>query len=131
MVLSPNKKLKRLKRQLIDAGCDFVHGHSAHVFQGLEAIGRKLILHDTGDFLDDYATDEILRNDWSFLFLMDVDRGGIRRLTLRPVALGFAEVNFASGGVFDAICERMVSLSRDFGTRLERCAEGLELVLDA
>ena len=85
------------------------HGHSAHVFQGVEAYKGRLIMYDTGarcccrmleaisplnarpltrsqttfvappqplpsfpsfagDFIDDYARDEQLRNDWGFLF---------------------------------------------------------------
>jgi poly-gamma-glutamate capsule biosynthesis protein CapA/YwtB (metallophosphatase superfamily) len=131
MVLRPAPRLRAFKRRLLAAGCDIVHGHSAHVFQGIEAEARRLILHDAGDFLDDYAVDDVLRNDWSFIFLVDIDAAGVRRLVLRPVALGFAEVNLARDRVFDAICERMVEQSAAFGTALQRCAEGLELALPA
>jgi poly-gamma-glutamate synthesis protein (capsule biosynthesis protein) len=70
-----------------------------------------------------------MRNDWSFLFLLDVDPRGVRRLVLRPVVLRFAEVNLARGEAFDAICARMAEESKQFGAELRRCAEGLELRL--
>ena len=43
-----------------------IHGHSAHLFQGIEFYKGKLILYDTGDFVDDYQVDPLLRNDRSF-----------------------------------------------------------------
>jgi poly-gamma-glutamate synthesis protein (capsule biosynthesis protein) len=129
MVSRPSARLRTFKRRLLRAGADIVHGHSAHVFQGVEPEGRKIILHDTGDFLDDYAVDPFMRNDWSFVFLLDVDPHGVRRLVLRPVVLGFAEVNLAHGQAFDAICARMSEETRPFGAEMQRCAEGLELRL--
>jgi poly-gamma-glutamate synthesis protein (capsule biosynthesis protein) len=131
MVRHPDPVLHAYKQRLLAAGCDIVHGHSAHVFQGIETQGRGLILHDTGDFLDDYAVDEWMRNDWSFLFLVDIDAQGVRRVVLRPVELGFAEVNLARGKAFEAICAWMEELSRGFGTAFTRSAEGLELALPA
>lgn len=129
MVLRPSARLRAFKQALVAAGADIVHGHSAHVFQGIETAGRRVILHDTGDFLDDYAVDAEMRNDWSFLFLLEADAGGVRRLVLRPVQLGFAQVNLARGPAFAAICERMRAESRRLGTELEPCPEGLLLDL--
>lgn len=129
MVTRPSARLRIFKRRLLQAGIDIIHGHSAHVFQGVEPEGRKIILHDTGDFLDDYAVDQFVRNDWSFLFLLDVDPQGVRRLVRRPVVLDFAEVNLARGKAFDAICAWMSEESKLFGAELQRCAEGLELCL--
>jgi poly-gamma-glutamate synthesis protein (capsule biosynthesis protein) len=129
MVARPSASLRVFKQALLQAGTDIVHGHSAHIFQGVEPEGRKIILHDTGDFLDDYAVDQLMRNDWSFIFLLDVDSQGVRRLVLRPVVLDFAEVNLARGEAFDAICARMLEESKLFGAELQRCAEGLDLRL--
>lgn len=129
MVQYPGKELQDFKKRLLVSGVDIIHGHSAHVFQGIQAMGRQIILHDTGDFLDDYATDSRMRNDWSFLFLLDVDATGVRHLLMRPVKLGFASVNLAVGDEFTAICDRMLDMSAAFGTELQRCDEGLELYL--
>lgn len=129
MVLRPSGLLRTLKKALAAAGADILHGHSAHVFQGVEIAGRRLILHDTGDFLDDYAVDGYARNDWSFLFVVEIGRNGVRRLQLRPVTLGFAEVNLARGDDFEAICSRMRQFSAEFGTTLEQTRDGLDLAL--
>jgi len=94
--------------------------------KAIEVLGRRPILHDTGDYLDDYAADPAMRNDWSFLFRVEIGAGGIHRLTMRPVVLGFAEVNFASGQAADAICARMVEQSGAFGTKLERRGDTLQ-----
>jgi poly-gamma-glutamate capsule biosynthesis protein CapA/YwtB (metallophosphatase superfamily) len=52
-------------RAVLSAGADLFWGHSAHVVQGIEFWGGKVILYDTGDFVDDYAVDGELRNDLS------------------------------------------------------------------
>ena len=127
MVQRPSKMLRDYKKQLIAQGVTIIHGHSAHVFQGIETVGRSVILHDTGDFLDDYAVDPDLRNDWSFLFLLDVGLEGVENILLRPVRLRLATVHLATGSEFDAICERMQSLSAELGATLVRCEEGLRL----
>ena len=125
MVQRPSRVLRDYKQQLVAQGVTIVHGHSAHVFQGIETVGRSVILHDTGDSLDDYAVDPDLRNDWSFLFLLDVGADGVEDIVLRPVRLRLGTVHLATGSEFDAICERMQSLSAEFGTTLLRCDEGL------
>jgi poly-gamma-glutamate capsule biosynthesis protein CapA/YwtB (metallophosphatase superfamily) len=65
-------------RTLIDSGADIIFGHSCHVFQGIEVYEGKPILYSTGDFIDDYAVDEIEKNDQSFIFMVDVDSHQIR-----------------------------------------------------
>jgi hypothetical protein len=42
------------------------------VVQSVEVYRGKPILYDTGDFLDDYAVDDLLRNDLSALFREDI-----------------------------------------------------------
>src|SRR5215211_4082640 len=69
MVERPRHIFRRFARSVVDRGADVYYGHSAHVFQGVEVYRGKPILYDTGDFIDDYAVDERLRNDRSFVFL--------------------------------------------------------------
>lgn len=128
MILEPSAAIRAYRQDAVHRGFDIVHGHSAHVTQGVERMGRSLLLHDTGDFLDDYAVDPILRNDWSFVFMLETDRSGPRRLTLIPVILGFAQVRRAAQDEADALCARMARQSMKFGTVFTRTAEGLELV---
>jgi Bacterial capsule synthesis protein PGA_cap len=76
-------------RAMLARGVDVVYGHSAHIFRGVEVAQGKPILYDTGDFLDDYAVDPVLRNDQSLIFFADVDAPRLCALRLVPVHLPF------------------------------------------
>jgi poly-gamma-glutamate capsule biosynthesis protein CapA/YwtB (metallophosphatase superfamily) len=90
MVQRPKAIFRRFARAVIDLGVDVYYGHSAHVFQGVEIYRGKPILYDTGDFIDDYALDPRLRNDWSFFFQVSVEEGRFERLGLTLVKLARA-----------------------------------------
>ena len=120
MVERPRDLFRRFARCVVDRGADVYYGHSAHVFQGVEVYRGKPILYDTGDFIDDYAVDERLRNDRSFVFLVSVEGGALRRLELFPVVLSFARTGFAAGVEREEILRRMERLSAEFGTTFVR-----------
>ncbi|MEW6722350.1 MAG: CapA family protein [Candidatus Micrarchaeota archaeon] len=113
----------------MDMGIDIFHGHSAHVFQGIELWGKKPILFDTGDFVDDYAVDPFLRNDWSFIFLVHLDKKSkkTRKLELVPVHISQCQVNLAQDFLAGEICGKMEMLCREMGTKTRR--EGRNLVI--
>lgn len=120
MVQRPSDRFRRFARAVIDQGADLFHGHSAHVFQGVELHRGRPILYDTGDFLDDYAVDPVLRNDWSFLFRARFDGRRFTALELVPVTLPYAAVRLATGEAREAMMRRMATLSEEMGARLER-----------
>src|SRR5215204_2062878 len=128
MVRRPPEAFRLFARAVVDRGADVYYGHSAHVFQGVEVYSGRPILYDTGDFIDDYAVDERLRNDRSFVFLVSVEGGTFRRLELFPVDLSFARTRLAAGREREGILRRMERLSAEFGTQLLR-REGV-LVLE-
>jgi len=122
MVEYPPKVFQSFAKDLIDAGADIFFGHSSHVFQGVEVYKGKLILYDTGDFVDDYAVDPILRNDMSFIFKVEVDKSGPKQLELIPVLINgqdFSQVNLAHGKLAKDIMGMMKKRSRPFGTSFE------------
>jgi poly-gamma-glutamate capsule biosynthesis protein CapA/YwtB (metallophosphatase superfamily) len=128
----PDRRYREFGRWLLDEGVDLVHGHSAHVFQGLEQREGGLILYDCGDFVDDYAVDGELRNDRSFLFEVDVTPAGdLEKLRLRPVEIRDCAVETVSGDATAWWRERMRERSRPFGTdeAFERAGDGLALAL--
>ncbi len=90
---SPLRSIRRAGRDLLDAGATLVAGHSAHVFQGVE--GR--VLYDLGDFLDDYATDGVLRNDLGLLFLVTLSAAGPERIEVVPLKLEYCHTRLADG----------------------------------
>src|SRR5207249_4431134 len=75
------------------AGATLVAGHSAHVFHGVQ--GR--VLYDLGDFVDDYATDPVLRNDLGLLFLVTLDGKAPVRLEALPLKLDYRHTRVADG----------------------------------
>jgi poly-gamma-glutamate capsule biosynthesis protein CapA/YwtB (metallophosphatase superfamily) len=129
MVAMPDEQYRRFGRWLVDEGVDLVHGHSAHVFQGVEVWDGAPICYDTGDFVDDYAVDRDLRNDRSFLFVVEVTAdGSLTDLRMQPVQLEYCRVEAADEGVAAWCRETMRERSAPFDTEFER--EGDALVVD-
>ena len=120
MIQRPPDLFRRFARAVVDRGADVYYGHSAHVFQGVEVYRGKPILYDTGDFIDDYAVDPRMRNDWSFVFRISMEGGELRRLELLPVALGYARTRLAVGEEREEILGRMEHLSAEMGTVFSR-----------
>jgi poly-gamma-glutamate capsule biosynthesis protein CapA/YwtB (metallophosphatase superfamily) len=115
----PTINFIRFAHAVVDAGADIFHGYSSHYFQGIEVYREKLIMYGCGDFIDDYAVDLRERNDWSFLFLVNVTSAGIEDVELVPVVISGMQVNKARGYVFEIIAGKMRNLSLDLGTRVE------------
>ncbi|MCL5783983.1 MAG: CapA family protein [Patescibacteria group bacterium] len=105
-------------KALIDAGADLIFGHSAHVFQGIEIYKGKPILYSTGDFVDDYAVDEIERNDQSFIFEVEVDeKGGLRGIKLYPTVIRNMQARIAQEPELKDIVFKMIELCDEFNTK--------------
>jgi poly-gamma-glutamate synthesis protein (capsule biosynthesis protein) len=116
----------RVGHWLLDRGVDVVHGHSAHVFKAVEVADEGLLIYDCGDFVDDYAVEEGLRNDRSFLFELTVsDDGTPRRLRLVPVEIRNCAVHLADGQVTQWCRETMRTRSQGFDTVFERDGDSL------
>lgn len=125
----PTKSFKEFAHAVIDAGADIFHGHSAHIFQGVEIYKRKLIMYDTGDFIDDYAVDGCLRNDQTFLFLVTLGKSIIKKIELVPGLISHMQVNKAKGLEFEEITNKMIKLSEDMETEMAKKSDRLEVVL--
>ncbi|MBU2642470.1 MAG: CapA family protein [Gammaproteobacteria bacterium] len=121
----PSPDFRRFAQRVIELGADVYYGHSAHICQGIEIHHGKPICYDTGDFIDDYAVDPLLRNDRSCLFRLMFDQGRLQRIELIPVRLTVAQVALARGEDFSAIATRMEGLCADLGTSLERQTDRL------
>lgn len=126
MVEEPPPEFRAFGRWLVEAGVDIVHGHSAHVFQGIEIHENRPIIYDAGDFVDDYAVDRDLRNDRSFLFEVRVRGDDLTELRLFPTEIYDCCVHQAGETAASWSRERMRALSDSFGTVFDR--DGPELV---
>jgi poly-gamma-glutamate synthesis protein (capsule biosynthesis protein) len=112
----PTQQFIDYAHAMIDAGADVLHGHSAHIFQGIEIYKNKLIIYDSGDFIDDYAIDSDLRNDQSLLFQLYIDKNGLQKLIMIPVLINNMQVNYATGSDYQQIVDRIITLSTEFDT---------------
>ena len=112
----PTAAFRDFAHKVIDAGADIFWGHSAHLVQGIELCQGKLILYDTGDFVDDYTVDPQDRNDLSALFLVRVRPPVIDRLDLVPVKIADMQVNLARGEEHDWFVRRITALCTEMGT---------------
>lgn len=106
-----------LARALVEAGADVVFGHSCHVFQGVEFYRGRPIIYSAGDFVDDYAVDEVERNDESFMYTVVVEDGRVEALELRPTVIDDFQANLAPGARGERMAEKVSRLSGEFGTR--------------
>ncbi len=93
----PPARFRAFARAVVDLGVDVFHGHSAHLLQGFELRSGRLILYDTGDFLDDYWVFPFVRTDRSCLFLGEFVDGRLAHLRIVPVILTPGQVHRAMG----------------------------------
>ncbi|MHA7958737.1 CapA family protein [Streptomyces sp. L500] len=123
MTSTPPHHVRVAAAELLAAGATLVAGHSAHVFHGVAGF----VIHDMGDFVDDYAVDPVLRNDLGLLFLVtlddtarpgDPDPGRYRpvRLEAVPLRLDYCRTEPARGEDWEWVRERFSRACAAFGT---------------
>jgi poly-gamma-glutamate synthesis protein (capsule biosynthesis protein) len=114
----PPREFRAFARAVIDAGADIFWGHSAHVVQGVEWWHGRPILYDTGDLVDDYAVDPVLRNDLSALFLLAITDHGVRAIEVVPVQIADLQVNLARDRERDWFLQRFRTNCAELGTKI-------------
>ncbi len=112
MVSEPLRRVRRAAAELLDAGATLVAGHSAHVFHGVE----RRIIYDLGDFIDDYATDPVLRNDLGLFFLVTLEEQTPVRLEALPLKLEYCRTRAADGEDAAWIARRFREACSGLGT---------------
>ncbi len=118
----------RAGRILLEAGARIVYGHSAHITRGVEFYRGGAILYSCGDFIDDYAVDEVERNDESFVFLVVLDGSAVREIQLVPTVIVDFQARRSDPLRAARQCERMRRLCAELGTRAEFANGGLRLL---
>jgi len=121
MVAEPLRRIRRTARELLDAGATLVAGHSAHVFHGVE----PHVIYDLGDFIDDYATDPMLRNDLGLLFLVTLEGSNPVRLEALPLKLDYCHTRVADGGDAAWICRHFRAACSHLGSEVHEEADRL------
>jgi poly-gamma-glutamate synthesis protein (capsule biosynthesis protein) len=113
MTTAPLPYVRAAAESLLEAGATLVAGHSAHVFHGVN--GR--ILYDLGDLIDDYATNEILRNDLGVVFLATITAETIDIRAI-PLALDYAHTREANKSERTWIKNRLIAACTEFPTQV-------------
>ncbi|MFS8102193.1 CapA family protein [Lentzea alba] len=121
MTREPVPHVRTAAQQLVDAGATLIAGHSAHVFHGV----AWRILFDLGDFIDDYARDPFLRNDFGLLFLVTLDQRGPLELEAVPLSLGFGYTRLAHRDEARWIYDRFTKACAEFGTDVTQVEDRL------
>lgn len=127
----PSTERRAFARWLIDQGVDVIHGHSAHVIQGVEVYRGRPIIYDAGEFVDDYAIKAGLHNDRSFLFELEVREGRLSALRLRPIEITNERVVEAGRETAAWLRTTMRERSAAFDTTVRREGEGLRMPLSS
>ncbi|CCQ34439.1 poly-gamma-glutamate synthesis protein (capsule biosynthesis protein) [Halorhabdus tiamatea SARL4B] len=125
----PSASQQRFARWLVRHGVDVVHGHSAHVLQGVEVYQGRPIIYDAGDFVDDYIHKDGLQNKRSALFELVVTDGRLDELRLVPVEIENRAVSLADADISRWVHETMAERSEPFGTGVERTDDGVVVPL--
>lgn len=112
----------------VDAGADVVFGHSPHVMRGIEIYHGRPILYSCGDFINDYAVDEVERNDEAGVFAIEYKQTRIQRVLLTPVVIARFQARLALGADRARIMTRMQRLCANLGTQAQENSEGLQIV---
>ena len=115
MTARPTAHVRAAATALVDGGATVVAGHSAHIFHGVEGA----VLYDVGDFVDDYAVHETLRNDLGLLFLVTLDERGPRRLEAVPLRLEFCHTRLATGDDATWVARRFERACAELDTEVE------------
>lgn len=117
-------------RWLVDLGVDIVHGHSAHVLQGIEVYRGRPILYETGDFVHDYIDKDDRYNKHSALVELHITRGELDELQLVPMTIENETVKQASSSGAKTVRELLRNRSAEFGTTTTQRDAGLVVPLD-
>ncbi len=114
MTTEPSRRIRRAAAELAQEGSTLVAGHSAHVFHGVE----RGVIYDLGDFIDDYATDPVLRNDLGLLFLVTLEEQGPVQLEALPLKLDYCHTRTADGEDAAWIARRFRAACARLGTEV-------------
>lgn len=125
----PAEGQRAFARWLVERGVDVVHGHSAHVLQGIEVHQGRPIIYDAGDFVDDYIHKEGFHNKRSALFELVVADGSFDELRAVPIEIEDETATMADGAATAWVRETVQERSDPFGTTVERTDGGLSVPL--
>ena len=124
----PTGAFRRFAHAALDCGVDILHGHSAHFVHGLDIHRDRLILYDTGDFLDGLWLIRFVQRYLSCLFLVDFEETRLKRVRVIPVILEPGRVRVGHGHGARRILERILRRSPPGLVHADEAAAELHLI---
>ena len=118
MVVEPVAHVRAAAAAFLDAGAALVAGHSAHVFHGV----CHRVLYDLGDFIDDYAHDPLLHNEFGLLWFVTFDGATPTRVESLPLALDYCHTRLADRHEAAWISDRLRRACAAMGTAVDEDA---------
>jgi poly-gamma-glutamate synthesis protein (capsule biosynthesis protein) len=114
----PNDTYQQFAHALIDEGVDIIHGESDHVYLGVENYNGKLIIYDSGDFVDIYMSNEKKSIPRSFIYEIEVEKRSIHKAKLVPVLLQENQLKKATDENKTEAIALMQNISKNLGTTI-------------
>lgn len=115
----PNANYRQFAHALIDEGVDIIHGESDHVYLGVENYNGKLIIYDSGDFVDIYmSNDEKQSVPRSFIYEVELEKRSIKHAKLVPVLLQENQLKLAISQNKTEAISLMQNISKNLGTTI-------------
>jgi poly-gamma-glutamate synthesis protein (capsule biosynthesis protein) len=114
----PNDTYQQFAHALIDEGVDIIHGESDHVYLGVENYNGKLIIYDSGDFVDIYMSNEKKSSPRSFIYEIEVEKRSIHKAKLVPVLLQENQLKKATDENKTEAIALMQNISKNLGTTI-------------
>lgn len=121
----PSASFQSFARGALQAGVHLFHGHSPHVFQGVEVFENKTILYGLGDLVDDYAIKPGFRNDLGLIAQVTLDTvsGKTTQLKLYPTKDHPLKVTQATGNDYNWAANNLIQRSQSLGTSLKNSGQ--------
>ncbi len=111
----PSPSRRTIVRRLIrEAKVDAVLADGSHHFRGVEVVDGRPVLHDAGHLLWDGGGG----GKRSFLWMLDVDRNGVRAVRARPVELRPGRTVPAGAAAASDVLADLLAKSSKLGARL-------------
>lgn len=103
---------------LVDHGVDIIHGESDHVYLGVENYNGKLIIYDSGDFVEIMLANEKKSIPRSFIYSVELEKDGIKQAALTPVLMQENQLQLATGQNKIEAMNLMQTISKNLGTTI-------------
>ncbi|GMH32812.1 hypothetical protein BSKO_00646 [Bryopsis sp. KO-2023] len=138
----PSEAIVQLAHSFIECGADVVFGIGTHHIQGIEIHDDRPIIYGAGSFIHDYDMDLAFRNDLGFMYTIKIVDKKLVGLELSASKIEkvkqeageippvVSKVMKATDRDLARVTDKMRSLCRFFGTKMENTADGLRIPLD-